>query len=58
MLFRSCVQFAPGSAGFGVDEQPPGLRWIELGPDGSIATRVARVEGVAFTVDRDSAGYL
>ena len=54
----TCIQFAPGSEGFAVDEQPPGLRWIELGPDGSIATHVARVEGVAFSFDRDSAGYL
>jgi len=54
----TCIQFAPGSAGFGVDEQPPGLRWIELGPDGDVSTRVARVEGVAFRFDRNSAGYL
>ena len=54
----TCIQFAPGSAGFGVDEQPPGLRWIELGPDGGVSTRVERVEGVAFRFDRNSAGYL
>ncbi len=54
----SCIQFAPASAGFRVDEQSPGLRWLELSPDGSIATQVSRVQGVAFSFDRDSAGYL
>jgi Icc protein len=54
----SCIQFAPASAGFRVDEQSPGLRWLELSPDGSVATQVSRVQGVAFSFDRDSAGYL
>lgn len=54
----TCIQFAPASAGFRLDEQSPGLRWLDLAPDGSIATRVSRVEGVAFHFDRDSAGYL
>lgn len=53
-----CIQFAPGSAGFALDEQAPGMRWIELHPDGRIATRVERVSGVAFSFDRSSAGYL
>lgn len=54
----SCVQFAPSSPGFRVDEQSPGLRWLELSSDGSFSTRVERVQGVAFDFDRDSAGYL
>jgi Icc protein len=54
----SCVQFAPASAGFRVDEQSPGLRWLDLAPDGSFGTQVARVQGVSFSFDRDSAGYL
>ena len=54
----SCIQFAPASAGFRVDEQSPGLRWLELAPDGSFGTQVARVQDVSFSFDRDSAGYL
>jgi Icc protein len=54
----SCIQFAPSSAGFRVDEQSPGLRWLELAPDGSFGTQVARVQDVSFSFDRDSAGYL
>lgn len=54
----TCIQFAPHSEGFRVDERAPGLRWLELGADGSVATGVLRVEGVEFAFDRDSAGYL
>jgi len=54
----SCIQFMPDSAGFGVDERAPGMRWLELYPDGRIETRIERVSGVEFTFDRESAGYL
>jgi Icc protein len=54
----SCVQFAPGSAGFKVDDQSPGYRWLDLHPDGRIETGVSRVTGVHFNVDLDSSGYL
>lgn len=54
----SCVQFAPNSAGFRVDDQPPGYRWLELRPDGGLATGVSRVQGVHFEVDLNSRGYL
>ena len=54
----TCIQFAPGSEGFRLDEQAPGMRWLELHPDGRLETRVTRVSGVAFSYDRDSAGYL
>lgn len=54
----TCVQFAPGSETFRLDEQSPGMRWIELGADGSFATRVERVQGVALDFDRESTGYL
>ena len=36
----------------------PGLRWLDLAADGSVRTGVSRVQGVAFSFDRDSAGYL
>lgn len=54
----TCVQFAPGSAGFKADDQPPGYRWLDLQPDGRIDTGVSRVLDVAFTVELDSGGYL
>lgn len=54
----TCVQFAPGSEGFRVDELAPGMRWLDLCADGRIVTRVERVQGVAFPIERDSAGYL
>jgi Icc protein len=54
----TCVQFAPGSAGFKADDMPPGYRWLELHPDGEIATGISRVLDVKFDVDLDSGGYL
>ena len=54
----TCIQFAPGSEDFRVDENAPGMRWLDLLPDGSIHTRVERVTGVSFQFDRDSTGYL
>ncbi|MBK6287724.1 MAG: 3',5'-cyclic-AMP phosphodiesterase [Pseudomonadales bacterium] len=54
----TCVQFAPDSVGFRVDELAPGMRWLELRADGGLETRIERVQGVIFPIDRDSAGYL
>jgi len=54
----TCVQFAPGFPGFKVDDKPPGYRWMDLHEDGSIDTGISRVEGVSFSVELDSGGYL
>lgn len=54
----TCVQFAPGSARFKADDQPPGYRWLDLHGDGRIESGVSRVTGVEFTVDLESGGYL
>jgi Icc protein len=54
----TCVQFAPGSAGFKADDLPPGYRWLELHADGRIDTGISRVWDVDFVVDLDSGGYL
>ncbi len=54
----SCIQFAPGSFDFKIDNQPPGYRWLELHNDGRIDSGVSRVEGVSFDVDLESSGYL
>ena len=54
----TCIQFAPKQVDFKVDDLPPGYRWLELHPDGSIDTAVERVQGRQFTADLDSNGYL
>jgi len=54
----TCVQFAPGSESFKVDDQPPGYRWLTLHTDGRIETGVSRVRETKFIVDLDSGGYL
>lgn len=54
----TCIQFAPHSAGFRLDERKPGLRVLDLGPDGSHRTQVLRVEGVELGFDRECTGYL
>jgi len=54
----TCVQFAPGSAGFRADDKAPGYRWLDLHEDGRIETGVSRVTDVTFTVDLESSGYL
>lgn len=40
----TCWQFAERSERFGVDELPPGWRWLELQADGSIASNVYRLD--------------
>ena len=54
----SCIQFAPDSEDFKVDDQPPGYRWLDLHADGSIEAGISRVENVKFDVDLESSGYL
>jgi Icc protein len=40
----TCSQFLPSSDFFALDSRPPGLRWIELYPDGRVETAVDWVE--------------
>ncbi len=54
----TCIQFAPGSDDFKVDDIAPGYRWLDLYPDGRLETGVVRVEGVEFVIDLNSEGYL
>jgi Icc protein len=53
----TCVQFAPGSPDFRVDDLPPGYRLLALHPDGSIDTQVQRLDSMPQGVDLASAGY-
>lgn len=40
----TCFQFLPASDAFAVDRRPPGYRWLELMPDGSMATDVVWID--------------
>ncbi len=53
----TCVQFAPGSQQFKVDDQSPGCRLMELYEDGHFETRILRVDDESFPADRLSTGY-
>ncbi len=53
----TCVQFAPGSQQFRVDDLAPGCRLLELYEDGRFETQVLRVADESFPVDRLSTGY-
>lgn len=37
----TCAQFLPRSEFFALDVRPPGMRWLTLEPDGTLATEVA-----------------
>ncbi len=40
----SCVQFKPNSKDFAIGTEAPGYRYLDLHPDGSISSRVHRVD--------------
>jgi Icc protein len=40
----TCFQFLPQSDAFALDVRPPGYRWLDLMPDGSIATEVTWID--------------
>jgi len=53
----TCIQFKPNSQRFAVDNAMPGYRWFDLHPDGTLETGVSRVNGKAYNIDYQSAGY-
>ena len=53
----TCIQFAPGSEDFQLDDLPPGYRWLRLHDDGRLETGISRVTGFAFEVDFGGEGY-
>jgi len=53
----TCVQFAPESDEFGVDQQQPGFRLLALMPDGQILSEVMRTEQIPQGLEVASAGY-
>ncbi len=54
----SCIQFARSCDDFKVDDLSPGYRWLDLYEDGRLETGVSRVQGVEFSVDLESQGYM
>jgi len=53
----TCIQFTPGQDKFGIDQTPPGLRWLELMPNGTIRSSVERLTATPVELDLRSTGY-
>ena len=53
----TCIQFAPRRDRFGLDEEPPGYRWLLLHGDGSIQSGVERLPALPSGIELQSAGY-
>ena len=53
----TCIQFAPNSTGFKLDECAPGYRWLDLHADGRIDSDISRLKNINLHVDYSSQGY-
>jgi Icc protein len=53
----TCIQFIQNQDAFGISPSPPGFRWLELMPDGTINTAVEQVEQLPEGLLLDTAGY-
>lgn len=53
----TCIQFIAGQDDFGIDACPPGYRWLELLPDGSIETGLGLLPEIPSGLDLASMGY-
>lgn len=53
----TCIQFAPNSAEFRVDTEPPGYRWLDLHASGEIDTGIERISACNFEIDLSATGY-
>ncbi len=53
----TCFQFSPQSDEFGVTEELPGLRMLQLYEDGSLSTQVHRIVERSLNIDRKLIGY-
>jgi 3',5'-cyclic-AMP phosphodiesterase len=51
------VQFLPCSQDLALDAATPGLRWLELYPDGRLETGIARLAGYPNPMDLGQTGY-
>jgi Icc protein len=53
----TCIQFIPKQDSFGIDNRPPGYRWLELHPDGTITSGVEHIAALSENLDLESNGY-
>lgn len=53
----TCIQFAPNSDDFKIDNLAPGYRWIKLFNDGSIDTGISRIENSPYQVNTAATEY-
>lgn len=53
----TCFQFKPRSERFSIDDTSPGYRWLQLNPDGSIASEVVRLPEPLTGLQVDPQGY-
>lgn len=53
----TCIQFCRQQPEFGVEPLPPGIRALQLHPDGRIETQVYRAEGFKVELDMTATGY-
>lgn len=53
----TCIQFAPDSPQFGIDQQQPGFRLLALMPDGQILSEVLRARSMPQGLEVASGGY-
>jgi Icc protein len=53
----TCIQFKKNSTPFALEKLPPGFRWIELFPNGTLKTGVKRIDDYVGTFDGNAKGY-
>lgn len=53
----TCIQFAPNTDEFKLDDLAPGYRWIKLFNNGHIDTGVSRLKETSYNVDLAAASY-
>ncbi len=53
----TCLQFLPGSEQFAVEQIPPGYRWLDLYPDGSVKTGIERLPEIPGSIDLSTRSY-
>ena len=53
----TCIQFITNQDNFGISTEPPGYRWLELKPDGTLQTGVERAAALPPGLDLKTGGY-
>lgn len=53
----TCVQFKPDSKTFAVDPLPPGYRYFKFFADGTISSKIIRLDNISANLEIGSSGY-